>query len=599
MADPQFTNSTRQNLISEYINSSAFFTRQIVSRMMNENASASDYFCENYEKITDEPFVLFHNPELKSLLEEYVPKNKQSTFLRGANNSNKYKFAKEPKKRGLRTNDYSIRTREIYEYLFSYYQFGVFNCSLANFVRQKLSPQMLDLQQNMNQLLFFKGMHLDMMIAAEIDHSNAEEKKHELKTAIKQMLNESNAPALTADIVRGIFKSCDNELIDLVGKLLLAEQLPESVRETICENMDFGTPKAFIKIFKVIVENNLVRYPSVRQAAASWIGFFDKQAQENISQKTLLIMDECIANEKARANYLTSNNPTELTVALWGTGFYEELDVESPIKKIMQNGTRNQLLTISYFIQSMYDSSPYKSVTNYVLQNHPDDLELAAFFMPTYLSDIYPSICKMVYTCKQIIKLDIYKKFDCTDCLCDISVMSYFPASNQNAENHFEILTHLFSKLDKSEETFTSSVFPWHSASISKDMLASRICALAYIIDHKATGRLHTKRKHSQTDVQQDESVKTPHIDRAITYIQYATYEQQRLYLAVLLSPATRPEHRAFLFDMLKVPSIQKAALERLSLTTLTSAERKNNQSLLTTQRKCTYWTEGPCREKT
>src|SRR5574344_3053088 len=121
MADPQFTNSTRQNLISAYINSSAFFTRQIVSIMMNENASASDYFCENYEKITDEPFVLFHNPELKSLLEEYVPKNKQSTFLRGANNSNKYKFVKGQKKRGLRTKDYSIRTREIYEYLFSYY----------------------------------------------------------------------------------------------------------------------------------------------------------------------------------------------------------------------------------------------------------------------------------------------------------------------------------------------------------------------------------------------------------------------------------------------------------------------------------------------
>lgn len=60
-------------------------------------------------------------------------------------------------------------------------------------------------------------------------------------------------------------KSHNQHLHKLLGDLLLAGRLQEGLRQSITENMDNGTVEAFLTLLKVIEENNLIRYASVKE----------------------------------------------------------------------------------------------------------------------------------------------------------------------------------------------------------------------------------------------------------------------------------------------------------------------------------------------
>jgi len=61
-------------------------------------------------------------------------------------------------------------------------------------------------------------------------------------------------------------------LLELTGKLLLAAKLQEGVRQEICENMDRGLQENFEYMFKIIYDNNLIRFSSVKRALGTWTG---------------------------------------------------------------------------------------------------------------------------------------------------------------------------------------------------------------------------------------------------------------------------------------------------------------------------------------
>ena len=81
---------------------------------------------------------------------------------------------------------------------------------------------------------------------------------------------------------------CRNEsLYEVLGKFLLAARLQEGARQAVCENMDAGRPEAFLHLFSVIEENNLIRYSSVKRAVSTWIGIFDEKSVDRITEKLL------------------------------------------------------------------------------------------------------------------------------------------------------------------------------------------------------------------------------------------------------------------------------------------------------------------------
>jgi hypothetical protein len=64
----------------------------------------------------------------------------------------------------------------------------------------------------------------------------------------------------------------NTELIDLVGKMLVAARLQEGLRQAICERCDGGTMTAFRSNLGVIKDNDLIRFSSVKRAVGTWCG---------------------------------------------------------------------------------------------------------------------------------------------------------------------------------------------------------------------------------------------------------------------------------------------------------------------------------------
>ncbi len=80
--------------------------------------------------------------------------------------------------------------------------------------------------------------------------------------------------------------SSNTRLHEAVGKLLVAAKLQEGLRQAICENMDYGTAGAFMTLFHVIKENDLLRFSSVMRAVATWTGLVtDEEASLTVYRR--------------------------------------------------------------------------------------------------------------------------------------------------------------------------------------------------------------------------------------------------------------------------------------------------------------------------
>ncbi len=86
--------------------------------------------------------------------------------------------------------------------------------------------------------------------------------------------------------------------------------------------MDAGRPEAFLHLFSVIEENDLIRYSSVRRAVSTWIGIFNEKSVDRISEKLLRLMGSCLRDEEFRKEQLASEDSVAISCALWALGFY-------------------------------------------------------------------------------------------------------------------------------------------------------------------------------------------------------------------------------------------------------------------------------------
>ncbi len=190
------------------------------------------------------------------------------------------------------------------------------------------------------------SMNKHYILAAEIDAGNTEVIDF-LEDAI---LGDNNVNALSYEMINGIVKSDNARLHKLLGDLLLAAHLQEGLRQAITENMDQGTPTAFITLLKVIEEHNLIRFSSVKRAIATWTGLAEEYDADKITQKEIASFSTYLIDETVRRQALTSENPVEIYLGLWAYAFYEVEDTKPFIENIMQNGKKHQKLVAAYFL---------------------------------------------------------------------------------------------------------------------------------------------------------------------------------------------------------------------------------------------------------
>lgn len=81
-------------------------------------------------------------------------------------------------------------------------------------------------------------------------------------------------------------------LVDVCVRKAWQEDFYYALDQMNSYQMTAGRPQAFLHLFSVIEDNNLIRYSSVKRAVSTWIGIFDDKNIDRISDKLLRLMGQ-------------------------------------------------------------------------------------------------------------------------------------------------------------------------------------------------------------------------------------------------------------------------------------------------------------------
>ncbi len=194
---------------------------------------------------------LYRN-DFKELTDVCVPKEYQDEFYYALDEMNQYQMTAGWYRRSLRSESYAPFVEQSVKLLRSYAKLTFYGSSLSDILTGNTPPEIYDHARNE----YFPYAEI---LAAQIDRGN--------ETAIQAvediLLGEGNTAMISYELIRGIVMSKNEELYGLLGKFLLAARLQEGARQAVCETMDAGRKEAFLHLFTVIEENDLIRFTSI------------------------------------------------------------------------------------------------------------------------------------------------------------------------------------------------------------------------------------------------------------------------------------------------------------------------------------------------
>ena len=375
-------------------------------------------------------------------------------------------------------------------------------------------------------------------VAYALDHHNSK-----VEEAVRRILTEENGSGMiTNELVRGVLFSHRSDFHELLGKLLLAARLQEGLRQVICENADYGTKAGFLTILKVIADNNLIRFSSVKRAVGTWLGILTEESRdlERVSEKSVRLIIDCLENEDVRKECLASEDAMKIYIALWSYGLDDIDDAVQKIVDIADNGSIHQLLVAGYFAANL--DLPYISnqIAKIVLKQHYDKDQVLAVWLPCFM----PTRASALWNAVR------YDK--------DIKYKTWFD-SKAEIHEHYLLIKKLFAAFSGKTKTFSPCVFPWYEATIKKSDFAEILCTLAVL------------------------SGDNEKIDEACELIKECNSDQRQFYFSVLLRNPKTPIQRKTVLEGLvdRETYTRKAAYDIVSKITLSADEYRSIEDYL------------------
>lgn len=312
-------------------------------------------------------------------------------------------------------------------------------------------------------------------IAYEIDCGNKE-----FIEEIKNIINGDSEADISREIILGVMQSGNAGLHRLMGKLLLAARLQEGLRQAICENADMGTVEAFIETVKVIHENNLIRFSSVKRAIGVWTGIVGYEYEsrssdlERIANKTEELIYNALMDEKYREEYLNTEDSMKIYIALWAYGVYETNDTLTRIKQLSESGTHHQILTAGYAVNNFCSNHFRNKAAKYIFEKHTEQ-DILAVYMPSFMPDPVNNTFNIINHGDYSSKLSYTERAKC-------HLYDYF-SDKAEAEKYYCILMNILKGLKGKAVEFSPCVFPWYAARLSKNDIAVRLMWIAGALD--------------------------------------------------------------------------------------------------------------------
>ena len=297
----------------------------------------------------------------------------------------------------------------------------------------------------------------------------------EVLSIIREMLlSENNTKILTYDVFRAIFKARNTELVELVGKLLLAGKLQEGLRQAICETMDCGRQEHFVYIMGLIEEHNLIRFSSVRRAIATTIGIGTDS--ERVDKKLLALIMRVLRDPAEGDAFVHSADNVEAMVGLWSKGLHDVKDLIAAMEEIIGAGRPHSVLLVSYFLHALQDGAAERNVAKRVLLGITD-AELSAEDMKK-IACYLPFVVDSFYILRELD--DFVEKFDPQEYFVDA----------EEATRFFDLCERARAQMKQNEKEYEGCIFPWYGATLRREDLARTMVLAALCADGALTDRV-------------------------------------------------------------------------------------------------------------
>lgn len=300
------------------------------------------------------------------------------------------------------------------------------------------------------------------VLAYELDRDNPR-----LESIVTDIINgDSSFSTVSRDLICGIIMSHNPRMHELLRKLLVAAKLQEGLRQAICEEADMGTMEAFHTILSTILEQDLIRYSSVKRAVGTWIGVMTEETRDldRISNKSVELICKCLKDTAFREECLASEDSMAIHVALWSYAFecvqhgYEVLD------RIIDQGTHHQVLTAGYFVTNLESSLIKHVAARNVLKARREHYDILAVYLPSFVP----------YTSYTANSITLGKE--------DQELKLYFESPDE-AREFCDWLLEVHGSLAKKTLEFNPCIFPWYAASIKKSDLMEKAMVIAAMIE--------------------------------------------------------------------------------------------------------------------
>lgn len=439
--------------------------KDIIAVFTESRSDYTDKQVEIYERIEKEFVGPFDPAEfLKGRYNRVVEfcagsKGEAAILYKFFDKMNQFPYTTGWYRRVVRSEIYYDPLKKVKDTLCDAFHLQIFDCTLDKYLLDEMSEELVDFKNKFKHYCY----GFDNIIAAHLDAGDKAVKK----ALIKIITSENNTAFLTLDMIRGIIKSDDSEMHELLCKLLVAARLQEGLRQSICENMDCGTIGAFRAIFKTIDENDLLRYSAVRRAVATFIGILDPENLVRSSNKVFNLMKKVVFDKSEAYDLIGSEDAVSIMVGIWGLGFYEVEDAVNAMTRIAETGTKHQKTVALQYNSALGNRNIQQRVAKKFVETDDFDIEIAAGIFSTYMSDLSYEISEATAT-----------GFNSSGAVRPINLKLWFE-SDEEAKKHLAILMGLLDSMEKKKYQFYPYALPWGEAKISRSDVIIRICAIA------------------------------------------------------------------------------------------------------------------------
>ncbi len=166
----------------------------------------------------------------------------------------------------------------------------------------------------------YLGKQVAPILAAAID-SGSLEGKEVFDILCRTVTREDPIGIMGEHVITSLLMASKPEGWELMEKTLLAAQRQEGLRQSILEHADLAHPEAFVRLMKVILEHDLVRFSSAARSINVWFGLLWDSSSTKILKENVEKITTLIASTAERKKALASSHAETVYRALWATAF--------------------------------------------------------------------------------------------------------------------------------------------------------------------------------------------------------------------------------------------------------------------------------------